>query len=57
MGQTANTQVLGNVNIVQDFRNFLQENGVFVPINRGGIIRDNIQKQVLNTEEEYKQTL
>ena len=27
--------------IVRDFRNFLRENGVFVPIN-GGNIRDNI---------------
>ena len=29
--------------IIQDFYNFLQENGVFVPINRGAI-KDNIQK-------------
>ena len=43
-------------NIVRDFRNFLQENRVFIPKN-GGVIRDNIQEQVLNAEKEYKQTL
>ena len=56
MGQTANTQVLNNINIVQNFQNFLWENGVFIPINRGNI-GDNIQKQVLNAEKEHKQTL
>ena len=33
-----------------------KKKGVFISINRG-IIRDNIQKQVINTEEEHKQTL
>ena len=42
--------------IIQDFRNFLQENRVFIPINRGNI-RDNIQEQILNVKEEYKWTL
>ena len=42
--------------IVRDFRNFLQENRVFVPIN-GGNIGDNIQKQVFDTKEEHKWTL
>ena len=41
---------------MRDFHNFLQENGVFVPKN-GGTIRDNIQEQVIDTKEEYKQTL
>ena len=45
-----------NKDIVQDFRNFLQENRVFVPKD-GGIIRDNIQEQVLNVKEEHKWTL
>ena len=56
MGWTTNTQALGNINIVQNFRDFLQENGVFIPIN-GGIIGDNIQEQVLDAKEEHKQTL
>ena len=42
--------------IVRDFRNFLQENRVFVPMD-GGIIRETIQEQVINAKEEYKQTL
>ena len=42
--------------IVQDFHNFLQENGVFVPINRGNI-RDNIQEYIINVKEEHKWTL
>ena len=42
--------------IVQDFHDFLQENGVFVPKD-GGVIRDNIQEQVINVKKEYKQTL
>ena len=56
MGWTADTQALSNINIVWNFQDFLQENGVFVLIN-GGNIRDNIQKQVLNIEKEYKWTL
>ena len=55
MGWTTNTQALSNINIIQNFQNFLQENGVFIPINRGNI-GDNIQEQVLNTKEEHKQT-
>ena len=55
MGQTANTQALSNINIVQNFQDFLQENGVFIPIN-GGNIGDNIQEQVLNAKKEYKWT-
>ena len=43
-------------NIMWDFHNFLQENGVFVPKN-GGTIRDNIQEQVLNAEKEHEWTL
>ena len=45
-----------NKDIVRDFRNFLQENKVFIPKDRG-IIRDNIQKQVINIKEEHKWTL
>ena len=41
--------------IVRDFRNFLRENGVFVPIN-GGNIGDNIQEQILDAKEEHKWT-
>ena len=41
---------------MQDFYNFLQENGVFIPKD-GGIIGDNIQEQVLNAEKEHKWTL
>ena len=41
---------------MQDFHNFLQENGVFIPKN-GGVIKDNIQKQIINAKEEHKQTL
>ena len=55
MGQTANTQALSNINIVWNFQDFLRENEVFIPIN-GGNIGDNIQKQVLNAEKEYKWT-
>ena len=44
-----------NKDIVRDFRNFLWENGVFVPIN-GGNIGDNIQRQVLDTKKEHKWT-
>jgi hypothetical protein len=42
--------------IVRDFRNFLRENGVYVPMD-GGIIGNNIQEQVLNTREEHEWTL
>ena len=56
MGWTANTWALGNIYIIWDFRDFLCEKGVFVPID-GGNIRNNIQKQVLNAKEEHKWTL
>ena len=42
--------------IVWDFCDFLQENGVFIPKD-GGTIKDNIQEQVLDAKEEYKWTL
>ena len=45
-----------NKDIIRDFRNFLQENGVFILID-GGIIGNNIQKLVLDAKEEHKQTL
>ena len=54
MEQTADTQALNNINIVQDFQDFLRENGVFIPMD-GGAIGDNIQ-QVLNAEEEHEWT-
>ena len=53
MGWTADTWALGNIYIIRDFRDFLREKGVFVPID-GGNIRDNIQKQVLDAKEEHK---
>ena len=54
--QIKEIQVPIKKDIIQDFYNFLQEYRVFVPIDRGAI-RDNIQEQVLNRKEEYKQTL
>ena len=45
-----------NKDIIWDFRNFLQEYKVFIPID-GGVIRDNIQEHVINAKEEYKWTL
>ena len=42
--------------IIQDFRNFLWEYRVFIPIDRG-VIGDNIQEYVINVKEEHKQTL
>ena len=53
---TKEIQAFANKDIIWDFHNFLQENGVFISID-GGIIRDNIQKQVINAKEEHKQTL
>ena len=50
------TQAPAKKNIMQDFHDFLQENGVFV-LKDEGTIKDNIQEQVFNTKEEYKQTL
>ena len=40
---------------MQDFRNFLRENGVFVPMD-GGNIGNNIQEHVINAKEEHKWT-
>ena len=45
-----------NKDIMWDFRNFFQENGVFVPKD-GGIIGDNIQEQVIDVKEEHEWTL
>ena len=56
VGQIKETQAPINKDIVQDFRNFLQENKVFIPKD-GGIIKDNIQEQVINVKEEHEQTL
>ena len=47
--QIKETQAPINKDIVQDFHNFLQENGVFIPKNRG-VIKDNIQEQVINVK-------
>ena len=54
--QIKETQAPINKDIVRDFCNFLQENGVFVPKDRG-VIGDNIQEQVINVEKEHKWTL
>ena len=54
--QTRKTQVSINKDIIQDFYNFLQEYGVFVPID-GGVISDNIYEYVINVKEEHKWTL
>ena len=54
--QIKGTQTPIKKDIIQDFYNFLQEYGVFIPINRG-VIRDNIQEYVINAKEEHKQTL
>ena len=56
IGQIKETQAPIKKNIVQNFCNFLRENRVFIPMD-GGIIGDNIQKQVLNAKEEHKWTL
>ena len=53
--QIKETWASANKDIIQDFRNFLQEYRVFIPIDRG-VIRDNIQEYVINAKEEYKQT-
>ena len=54
--QIKEIQVPVNKDIVQDFRNFLQEYGVFIPMDRG-VIRDNIQEHVINVKKEHEQTL
>ena len=41
VGWIKETQASIKKDIIQDFRNFLQENRVFIPINRGNI-KDNI---------------
>ena len=51
--QIKETQAPIKKDIVQDFRNFLQKNGVFI-LKDGGTIGDNIQEQVLDTEKEHK---
>ena len=56
VGWIKEIQAPANKDIVQDFRNFLWENGVFVPMDRGAI-GDNIQEQVINAKEEHEQTL
>ena len=56
IGQIKGIQTLTKKDIVQDFRNFLREYRVFIPIDRG-TIGDNIQEQVINTKEEHKWTL
>ena len=53
--QIKETQVPINKDIIWDFRNFLQEYGVFVPIN-GGVIKNNIQKHVINTKKKHEWT-
>ena len=53
--QIKETQTPINKDIIQDFYNFLQEYGVFIPID-GGVIGDNIQEYIINTKEEHKQT-
>ena len=54
--QIKEIQALVNKDIIRDFRNFLWENRVFIPIDRG-VIRDNIQEYVIDIKEEYKWTL
>ena len=49
VGQIKETQAYAKKDIIQDFHNFLQKNGVFVPKD-GGTIKDNIQEQVINTK-------
>ena len=53
--QIKETQAPARKDIIWDFRDFLQENGVFIPKD-GGAIKDNIQKQVINIKEEHKWT-
>ena len=56
VGWMKEIQVPVNKDIVWEFCNFLQEYGVFVPIN-GGIIGDNIQKHIIDIKEEHEWTL
>ncbi len=55
IGWIKETWVPANKDIIREFCDFLQENGVFVPKD-GGSIKDNIQEQVLNIKEEHKWT-
>ena len=52
VGWIKETQAPINKDIVWDFHNFFQENGVFV-FKDGGIIKDNIQEQVINIKESH----
>ena len=54
--QIKEIQAFVKKNIIQDFCDFLQENGVFIPKDEG-TIKNNIQEQVRNIEKEHKQTL
>ena len=50
MGQTANTQALSNINIIQDFQDFLYRNGVYITKN-GNLITSSIQAVIISIEE------
>ena len=50
MGQTANTQALSNVNIIQDFQDFLYRNRVYITENSNPIA-SNIQAVIISIEE------
>ena len=50
MGWTADTQVLSNVNIVQDFQDFLYRNGVYITKN-SNLITNNIQAIIIGIKE------
>ena len=55
VGWTKETWAPARKDIVRDFRDFLRENGVFVPKD-GGAIGDNIQEQVIDAKEEHEWT-
>ena len=50
MGQTTNTQALSNINIIQDFQDFLHKNGVYITKNNN-LITSNIQAVIINIKE------
>ena len=50
MGQTTDTQALGNISIIQDFQDFLYRNGVYVAEN-SNLIVSNIQAVITSIEE------
>ena len=54
--QIKEIQAPARKDIIWDFRNFLQNKKIFIPKD-GGVIGDNIQKQVINIKEKHKQTL